>query len=225
MPYSLSNLAGAYLVKENYNQAILLLQESVELRFQLNDSIGLSENYTQLAKVYYTNQQLDTALRLFKQSSDIARLKEYKQLEQYAYDYISKIYQQKNQADSALHYFKKQVELKDQMFTKKQEAKISELYIAYETEKKELEIAQSKLKIQRKNTLLYGAFGSAILLAVIGYLVYTQQRTKNAKLKKEMELKTALAKIETKNKLEEQRLRISKDIHDNIGSQLTFVIS
>ena len=225
IPYSLSNLAGAYLAKKDYEQAISLLKESIDLRIQLQDSIGLGENYTQLAEVYFDNQQLDVALKLFKQSSDIARLKEYKYLEQFAYDYISKIYQQKNQADSALYYFKKNVEIKDKIFTEKQEAKISELNIAYETEKKELEIAQSKLKIQRKNTLLYGAFASAILLAIIGYLVYNQQRTKNNKLKKEMELKTALAKIETQNKLEEQRLRISRDLHDNIGSQLTFVIS
>jgi signal transduction histidine kinase len=42
---------------------------------------------------------------------------------------------------------------------------------------------------------------------------------------KDTQLKTALAEIETQNKLQEQRLRISRDLHDNIGSQLTFVIS
>ena len=31
--------------------------------------------------------------------------------------------------------------------------------------------------------------------------------------------------IETQNKLQEQRLRISRDLHDNIGAQLTFIIS
>jgi signal transduction histidine kinase len=225
IPYSLSNLAGAYLAKENYDQAILLLKESIDLRLQLKDSIGLGENYTQLAEVYYANQQIDTALKLFKESSEIARLKEYKQLEQFAYDYISKIYKQKNKADSALYYYKKHIDIKDQMFTEKQEAKISELNIAYETEKKEFAIAESKIKIQRKNLLLYLSLSGVLLLGLIGYLIYIQQRTKNKKLKKEMELKTALAKIETQNKLEEQRLRISRDLHDNIGSQLTFVIS
>ncbi len=225
IPYSLSNLAGAYLKKNDYDKASSLLKESIQLRIQLEDSIGLGENYTQLAEVYYAEERFDEALNLFKKSTKIARLKEYKLLEQFAYDYISKVYQQKNQADSALYYYKKHVEIKENMFTEKQEAKIAELNIAYETEKKESQIAQSKLKIQRKNTLLYGAFGSVILLGIIGYLVYNQQRTKNNKLKKEMELKTALAKIETQNKLEEQRLRISGDLHDNIGSQLTFVIS
>jgi signal transduction histidine kinase len=225
IPYSLSNLAGAYLAKMNHEKASSLLKESIRLRKILQDSVGLGENFTQLAEVYYSDQNLDEALELFKKSTTIAQNKDYKSLEKFNYEYISKIFQDKNQADSALYYFKKFVEIKDEMFTESKEAKISELTIAYETEKKELALAESKIEIQQKNLLLYGAVGGIILLGLIGYLVYNQQRTKNNKLKKEMELKTALARIETQNKLEEQRLRISRDLHDNIGSQLTFVIS
>ena len=38
-------------------------------------------------------------------------------------------------------------------------------------------------------------------------------------------MKSAISLIETQNKLQEQRLNISRDLHDNIGSQLTFIIS
>ena len=44
-------------------------------------------------------------------------------------------------------------------------------------------------------------------------------------MQQENELKDALIKIETQNKLQDQRLRISRDLHDNIGAQLTFIIS
>mgnify|MGYP000315454022 CR=1 FL=1 len=44
-------------------------------------------------------------------------------------------------------------------------------------------------------------------------------------LQKEIDLKAALATIKTQNRLQEQRLRISRDLHDNVGSQLTFIIS
>jgi signal transduction histidine kinase len=225
IPYSLSNLAGAYLAKGEHDTASSLLKESIQLRTQLQDSVGLGENFTQLAEVYYDDGKLDEALPLFKQSIKIAVAKEYRKLEQFNYDYVSKIFQKQNQADSALYYFKKYVDLKDQMFTESQEAKISELTIAYETEKKELALAESKIEIQQKNFLLYLSLGGIILFGIIAFLIYKQQRTKNLKLKKELELKAALAKIETQNKLEEQRLRISRDLHDNIGSQLTFVIS
>jgi signal transduction histidine kinase len=62
-------------------------------------------------------------------------------------------------------------------------------------------------------------------LSVIGYLLYRQQRLRNRQLEKEFELKSALAQIENQNRLQEQRLDISRDLHDNIGAQLTFIIS
>ena len=52
-----------------------------------------------------------------------------------------------------------------------------------------------------------------------------QQRLKNQQLQQESKLQAALAKIETQNKLQEQRELISRDLHDNIGAQLTFIIS
>ena len=51
------------------------------------------------------------------------------------------------------------------------------------------------------------------------------QKMKTLQLQKENELKDALLKIETQNRLQEQRLQISRDLHDNIGAQLTFIIS
>ena len=67
--------------------------------------------------------------------------------------------------------------------------------------------------------------GLVFLTALIGYFVYRNQKLKNRQLQKENELKDALIKVETQNKVQEERLRISRDLHDNIGSQLTFIIS
>ena len=48
---------------------------------------------------------------------------------------------------------------------------------------------------------------------------------KLAQQKQEFQLKEEISRIETQNQLQEQRLSISRDLHDNIGSQLTFIIS
>lgn len=121
---------------------------------------------------------------------------------------------------------------KDSLFESDKTKTIFELETRYETEKKEnqilvqrSEIAEKTMTLQRRNLQVYGSLVLAVILGLIGYLFYSQQRLKNRQLQKENELRDALAKIETQNRLQDQRLRISRDLHDNIGAQLTFIIS
>ena len=124
------------------------------------------------------------------------------------------------------------ITLKDSVFSKNNADAIADLEVKYETEKKEreilvqrTEIAEQELTIQKQNYQLYGSIGLAVILGLLGFLFYNQQKLKNKQLQKENELKDALVKIETQNRLQEQRLQISRDLHDNIGAQLTFIIS
>ncbi len=102
---------------------------------------------------------------------------------------------------------------------------ISEMETKYKTAEKEREILEQRFLLQERKYQLYGALGLALLFCILGYLFYNQQKLKNRQLMKENKLKVALKEIETQNKLQEQRLRISRDLHDNIGAQLSFIIS
>lgn len=59
--------------------------------------------------------------------------------------------------------------------------------------------------------------------SVLGFHFFRQQKLKSIQKDKEIELQKALSKVETQAQLHEQRLKISRDLHDNIGAQLTFV--
>lgn len=102
---------------------------------------------------------------------------------------------------------------------------VAELETKYQTELKDLQIAEQQLSIRNKNIQLYGSLILALALGIVGYLLYSQQKLKNRQLQQEGDLKAALAQIEIQNKLQEQRMLISRDLHDNIGAQLTFIIS
>ena len=110
--------------------------------------------------------------------------------------------------------------------------KISEMETKYKTAEKEKEILQQKeellaqeLSIKNRTLIALLLISALVILGIISFFEYKKNQFKRNQLQKEIDLKDALSKIKTQNRLQEQRLRISRDLHDNIGSQLTFIIS
>lgn len=232
IPYSWSNLAGAYGLQQNFSKAREYFNKSLQQRLIWADSLGIAENYTQLGEVLMAEQKWADAIPFVHQSLPISIKKHYQNLTQYNYKMLSELYKELNNTDSALYYFEQYSALKDSINSLKVRETVAALNIEYETEKKQNQIllqraqlAEKDLEVRRKNAFIFGSLGLAAVLGLLGYLLYNQQKLKNRQLQKESELQSALAKIETQNKLQEQRLRISRDLHDNIGAQLTFIIS
>jgi signal transduction histidine kinase len=232
IPYSLYNIAGIHTLRKDFVRARQYLNLALNKRINLRDSIGIAESLTSLAEIDILTNNTQNAISLFHQSNSLARKKSYRFLEQYNYKFLSEAFKKINIADSALFYFERSIEIKDSISNLDIEKTVAGLRVEFETERKERELlqerallAEKELEVKRKNQLLFGSITLAVILALLGYLLYNQQKLKNRQLQKESELKQALIKIETQNRLQEQRLRISRDLHDNIGAQLTFVIS
>src|SRR5690554_661623 len=232
VPYSWSNMAGVYGLQENFQKSREYFNKSLQQRLVWEDSLGIAENYTQLGEVFMAEKKWNDAIPFMHKSLPISLKKQYRNLTQYNYKMLSDIFKKLNNTDSALYYFEQYSAIKDSVHSIKVQESIAALNIEFETEKKQNEIleqraqlAEKDLEVRRKNTFIFGSLGLALILGLLGYLLFKQQKLKNRQLQKVGELKTALAKIETQNKLQEQRLRISRDLHDNIGAQLTFIIS
>ncbi len=102
---------------------------------------------------------------------------------------------------------------------------IQEKETEFRTKEKEQQLQLQEAKLNSQQLWIAVLGGGALLFGLIGFLAYRQQQLKIKHQKQEQELKEALFKVETANKLEEQRVRISKELHDNIGSQLTYLSS
>ncbi|WP_299337133.1 tetratricopeptide repeat protein [uncultured Psychroserpens sp.] len=230
----LDNLGNAYNENGNLNLALQTYLKALS-KPEDYDSEQKSELITlnNISALYNEMNQPQVALNYAKKGFELVKL--YPEIELISADLhltCAESHYMLNNFSKARMHRQNFLTLKDSVFSKNNADAIADFEIKYETEKKEreilvqrAEIAEQELTIQKQNYQLYGSIGFALLLGLLGFLFYNQQKLKNNQLLKENELKDALLKIETQNRLQEQRLRISRDLHDNIGAQLTFIIS
>ncbi|WP_192825157.1 tetratricopeptide repeat-containing sensor histidine kinase [Rufibacter sp. LB8] len=109
---------------------------------------------------------------------------------------------------------------------------VTRLQTVYEATKKEKDLAnsksaylQSQMQLTRKNNLLvYAGLGLAAIISLAIFL-YVHARNRQRQMRAENEFNLQLADAQARNKLQEEKLRISRELHDNIGSQLTYITS
>jgi len=230
----LDNLAKTYYLKGEVDLSLSTYLKAVVKPEDFNaDEKRMLDTYNNIAALY--NEKNNTEKALFYIDKGFDLLEKYPEIELMSADlYLTNAETQYmlDDYDKARISKNKFITLKDSIFSARNAQAMADLEIKYETEKKEkeiltqrAEIAEQDLIIQQRNYQIFGLIALAVVLGLMGYLIYNQQELKNKQLKKENELKDALLKIETQNKLQEQRLRISRDLHDNIGAQLTFIIS
>lgn len=237
-----NNIGNTLLKQKKYNEA----KKWLETGLKISEVNAKGVENTGNTRFFYERATLFTNLATIE--SELNNYAEAEKLFTKAYDFASKsksaeklrdLYAQRAKFYTKAQKYKlattdheKYIKLRDSVFDVKRAKTFAELEAKYQNEKKEKELLQVKSKIvereteiKRKNTQFF-ILGLIILgLVIIGYLIYRQQKMKNKQQQQEFELKSAISKIETQSKLQEQRLQISRDLHDNIGSQLTFIIS
>lgn len=229
---SANNVGAVYYYLQKIDSALYYFNESAKIERSIGNFAGVGASYNNIAQVLLENKRAIEAKMYIDSAFYYAT--EYKVAvdhETALFNY-SQYFEVTNDTEKALAYYKDYSKFRDSILNIETNSKVAQLEIEFQTEKKEKEIlsqradlAEKELDISKKNNYILGLVALAIVLGLIGYLFYNQQKLKNRQLKKENELKDALLEIETQNKLQEQRLRISRDLHDNIGAQLTFVIS
>lgn len=242
IPDTYNNIGNTLLKQKKYKEAYRWIESSRlinEVNFknlgQIKDAhyyYDLATCYTNLARIAYETGDFTKAEKMF----DIAQVAAKKSMsaEKLRDFYMSRslFNKKRNNLQRTVEDQENYIKIRDSVFEKDRAKTFSELEAKYQNEKKEkllqkskAEIAIRELQIKKKNTQFLILCLISLALIIIAYLIYRHQRLKNKQQEHEFELKSAIDKIESQNKLQEQRLQISRDLHDNIGSQLTFIIS
>ena len=225
IPYSLNNIANVHLIRKDYKKANVLYDKALSIRTKLKDEVGITENFCYFGDLLLAQNKYSEAIIWYEKAVEKSLKFGYIDITQYSFEKISQCYENLNNKEKAFLNYKKFVQYKDSLLNKETNSKIAELEIEFETAKKEKQLLQNEVEIKNSKNRLIATFALTILISLIGFLIYRQQKLRNKQQNQEFELKTAISKIETQNKLQDQRLTISRDLHDNIGAQLTFIIS
>ncbi|PWH84494.1 two-component sensor histidine kinase [Algibacter marinivivus] len=218
--------------QKKYKEALKFYQKSYQLSKKIDADVELSEALLNLGNINTITGNYNDAKAKLYEGLKLSKKTQAKDNELKAYELLLHYYSKRKNTDSILHYYSAHKKLNSSIYSNRVTEEIAEVQERYNTAEREKEIltqradiAEKELNLNKKNTQLIGLGVLAIVLSVLGYLLFSQQKLKNRQLQKEKELSEALIKIETQNRLQEQRLRISRDLHDNIGAQLTFIIS
>lgn len=232
IPYALNNIAGAYVLNGDYQKALPYYKKALDIREKRLDANGMAENYTYYGDFYFKQDKFQEAIPYYQRAYELAKSIKYMFLMKVTSGQLSECYAETGDYMQALKMNKKSAALNDSLINIESNKTIHNLEIQFESEKNEKMIAEQRakisaeqLRVKQRNYLLWG-LGAGFIFIVFGAIyVYKQQKFKQERLIEESRLKDELAKITTQNELHQERLRISRDLHDNIGSQLTFIIS
>ena len=230
--YPISVMAVAYDSLKNYVLAEKNYLNAIKLHTENREPYELAFLNYSIANLYYKQSKFNDALFNAKEAMNFAQEVDSKEYIADISGLMSKIYEKKDNVKLSNKYLKLLLKYNDSILNNEKIKSIAEIETKYQTAKKEAEIAQQKeqllenqLAIKNRNFYAILLASALLILAIISFAIYKRNQFKRKQLQKEIDLKDALAIIKTQNTLQEQRLRISRDLHDNIGSQLTFIIS
>lgn len=232
VPYTIGNMAIANDSLHRYRKAEELYNEAFARHLEFENRYEAAYNSKNLASFYLRQQQPVRAKPFAQKAIQLSSEIGAKEMLRDAYLVMSTVSQSLGQFREAYAYQLKYDVLKDSLFEETKTKSILEMQVKYEAEAKELQIANQRVQLattelelqQRQNEVLWLASVSAILL-VAGAFVFQYQRAKRRKAEQEAAFKLKLSDLKAENELQQDRQRISRELHDNIGSRLLFLVS
>lgn len=223
--YPLVNMAVVYDSLHQFDIADKFYKESIALHEKFENWFEVANTGNAYAQCLIKQNKYSESILISEKAKAAAVKSDAELIETMANENLAKAYAKGGNFEKAYQYANLYSIGKDSLFKEEKTKAIFELDAKYQTEKKEKLLLKKEVEAKQRNLWLM-ILGFLVLTTGAGAaLIYRQQKLRQKQQEQEHRLEKAIARIETQNKLQEQRLSISRDLHDNIGAQLTFIIS
>lgn len=221
LPIVLMNLGVCKTRKGEFDKGLNYVLQAIPLYEEKQDNKGLGMALVNAGISYIWMNDLNNAEKFLLRGKKLCEETGSNIQLYFAYEALHRLEFAKGNYQKAMQYFNKMKKYENLVHNETTTAKLAEMEVKYQTEKKEKELSlknaqlfNAKLK-NRKNQLII----ISLALGMILILSLTVFSVRNNRLKRE--------KIRQQSKLElqDERLRISRDLHDNIGAELTLISS
>ncbi len=202
-----NNLGIVYKFLKNYDKSIECYQKSLELSKKTGSKFMVAANQINIGNVYEMKGDYKTAIELNEQGLQTGKEINAQELVMEAIGNLAEDHAKAGDYKRGFELFKEFAAVKDSFINVDRSRQTADLQTKYETEKKEKTI----IALEKNRYQMLAVIGILTLLIVIAYLLYSRQQVKQ----KQAREKAVLAAEYN------ERMRIAKDVHDDLGSGLS----
>ena len=169
--------------------------------------VNLSNSYLDAGQTTSAEEYLVEALALAKKSGSLFTQRE-------VYQMYTRLEVIKGDVSKADEYLNKYMLFSDSITNEQNMNALAEMQVKFDSEENKLALAEEKIKTKNATIWLLISGVSIVLLVVIVWYIAQKKRiaAKNAEL------------LNLRN-LERERIRIARDLHDNLGAELMMITS
>ncbi|MBI2281894.1 MAG: sensor histidine kinase [Bacteroidetes bacterium] len=227
------NIAIFYIGQANYTEALELLNQSLNVHQQTNNTRGVATNYLYIGETYFYLKDDEKGLDYLNRSLNLAKEKGFKDILSECYLQVSMFYEGKKNFSQALNHIKLWAEVEKEIINEASVSSMAEMQTKYETEKKEKEnlALTKKTEVQqlmienenqkRKNQLTLSITLIGLIIAIFLFVYYRRKQKQKTIHAIELAEADKLRFKEVIEAEEKERARIAQELHDGLGQLLS----
>jgi signal transduction histidine kinase len=225
----LNNYGAIMLSGGSPDTALIYLNQALALRRELDDKKAIASTLASLGEVYLRKNQFERAEHSLNEALSLATDAGVKEEQINSLNRLAELYARTGRKDLALETLRNYIRLKDEVYNDQVNARILEMQTRYDAEKSEQQITLltsrqqlAELKVQQQRTQMILLVGLAIIILGGAFFEYYRYRQKQKTLWQAEKIHQQELRMQAVIEAQEnERKRISEDLHDGIGQTLS----